>query len=67
MLHHNVQELLAGKLAFRLTEFAHAAGMSMPTLARRIKEGHIMVTRIGATKLISRAEIIRLGLINDAA
>ena len=53
------------RLGLRLKEFAHAFGISMPTVWRRIKAGDIHVTYIGRSPIITHAEMRRLGLIGS--
>jgi hypothetical protein len=65
MTHH--EELVRGfnkRLSLRLDEFCELTGMSKPTLWRRIKSDDIRIVRIGGMPFVTRAELVRLGLID---
>jgi hypothetical protein len=57
-------EGLNNRLGLRLDEFCTLTGMSKPTLWRRIKSDDVRIVRIGGMPFVTRAELVRLGLID---
>ncbi len=53
----------SGQLGLRLDEFSKAFGVSLRTVFRRIQDGHLNVVHVGRTPIITRDELVRLGLI----
>ena len=46
-------------------EWMKLTGTSRPTLWRQVKRGDVQLVYVGPTPMVTRAEAVRLGLIND--
>ena len=53
------------RLGYRIAEFAHLCGVSVPTVYRGIRDKKIDVIEVGSVRLVPRAYAIRRGLITS--
>ena len=51
-------------VGYRIDEFRQMIGISRPTVARMLRDGHVKTVKVGTVRLIPRSEMIRLGLID---